>query len=70
MSYYEGCLNEWIRVASLDKTSKNESCPVNLTEIVFNGSDYCGLQKFNASCSSVHFPVNTTYSNVSGTIRG
>ena len=70
MSYCEGSLSELIRVASLDKTNKNESCPVSLTDFVFNGSDYCGLQEFNASCSSVHFPINTTYSNVSGTIRG
>ena len=55
MSYCEGSLSEFIRVASFDKSNKNESCAMNLTEIVFNGSDYCGLQEFNASCSSVYF---------------
>ena len=70
MSYCEGSISGWKRVAILDMTNKNVSCPLNLTSITFNGNIYCGLQNSKPSCSSVYFPINTTYSNVYGTVRG
>ena len=70
MAYCEGSISGWKRVAILDMTNKNVSCPLNLTTIIFNGSIYCGLQNSKPSCSSVYFPINTTYSKVSGTVRG
>ena len=70
MSYCEGSISGWKRVAILDMTNNNVSCPLNLTRINFDGNIYCGLQNSNHSCSSVYFPINTTYSNVSGTVRG
>ena len=70
MSYCEGSISGWKRVALLDMTNKNVSCPLNLTSSIFQGNIYCGLQNSKPSCSSVYFPINTTYSNVYGTIRG
>ena len=67
----------WRRVAYINMTDPEAECPRGLNEVSNSntGQRACGRNVDgdggrNAGCSSVTFPVNTTYSQVCGIARG
>ena len=63
----------WTRVAYINMTEPNATCPTGLTLQNFNNIDHplCGRQASSASCASTTFSSNgLTYSKVCGQVRG
>ena len=59
----------WMRVAYLNMTDPDESCPPGLTAQTHNSKSFC--LRIGPGCSSVIFPVNgVRYSKVCGRING
>ena len=63
--------SDWRRVAYINMTDPEAECPIGLNEVSNSttGQRACG-RSVNGGCSSVTFPVNTTYSHVCGYARG
>ena len=63
--------SDWRRVAYINMTDPEAECPSGLNEISNSntGQRACG-RSVDWACSSVTFPVNTTYSQVCGIARG
>ena len=61
----------WRRVVYINMTDPEAECPSGLNEVSNSntGQRACG-RSVDAGCSSVTFPVNTTYSQVCGIARG
>ena len=72
--------SDWRRVAYINMTDPEAECPGGLNEVSYSntGQRACGRSVDGAGdtvaapggCSSVTFPVNTTYSHVCGYARG
>ena len=61
----------WTRVAFLDMTDSTQECPSELRAYDVDGVRACGRTVNNgASCTSVIFPVDISYSEVCGRVHG
>ena len=63
----------WTRVAYINMTEPNATCPNGLTKLTYNNIDHplCGRESVMASCASTTFsPNGLTYSKVCGQLRG
>ena len=59
----------WTRVAFINMSDTNQSCPSELAEMNYNGVRVC-QRRANLACDSVNFNVPETYNNVCGHIIG
>ena len=59
----------WTRVAFINMSDTNQSCPSELAEMTYGGVRVC-QRRTNFACDSVNFDVPETYTNVCGRIIG
>ena len=61
----------WMRVAHINMTDENNTCPENLTYTAINSTRMCTRPRTNAGCTSVIVPTHTIpYTKVCGRARG
>ena len=63
--------SDWRRLAYINMTDPEEECPSGLNEVSNSNTEQraCG-RSVDGGCSSLHYTVNTTYTQVCGIARG
>ena len=61
----------WMRVAHINMTNENNSCPEELRNTIINSTSMCRAARTSAGCTSVIFPTQgLPYTRVCGRARG
>ena len=63
-----GVTGGWMRIASMDFSNSSTPCPSGLQERLGSGTHTCGIQSASASCASVSFDTDITYTKVCGKV--